>query len=165
MELTFYITAGLTIFFVLAMLFQKNPVTSAVFLVLSFFSLAGVYVTLDAHFIAALQILVYAGAIMVLFVFVIMLLNLKEEELAFDRPTKKSLIILGFSGVLMAVLIRLISKIPQGPEVAFEKAGETFGSAKAVGHLLLTDYVVPFEIMGVLLTVGLIGAVLLGRKG
>ncbi len=164
MTIAFYIAAGLTIFFVIAMIFQKNPVTSAVFLVLSFFSLAGIYVTLDAHFIAALQILVYAGAVMVLFVFVIMLLNLKPHELDFDRIGFKALPAFLVSGVFLALLIYLIGKIPHGPEVQFAAASAEFGTAKAVGKLMLTDYVLPFEVMGVLLTVGLIGAVLLGRR-
>ena len=164
MTIAFYISAGLTIFFVLAMIFQKNPVTSAVFLVLSFFSLAAVYVTLDAHFIAALQILVYAGAVMVLFVFVIMLLNLKPHELDFDRIRFKSVPVFLVAGVFLALLVYLIGKIPQGPEVQFTTAFAEFGTAKAVGKLMLTEYVLPFEVMGVLLTVGLIGAVLLGRR-
>ncbi len=164
MEITFYISGALTILFVVAMLLQNNPVSSAICLVLSFFSLAAVYVSLDAHFIAALQILVYAGAIMVLFVFVIMLLNLKPTELVFDRVRPKSLGVGILSLAFLVMMIRLIRKIPQVSELQFTNVNAAFGTAKAVGALMLNDYVVAFEVMGVLLTVGLIGAVMLGRS-
>lgn len=164
MEITFYISGALTILFVVAMLLQNNPVASAICLVLSFFSLAAVYVTLDAHFIAALQILVYAGAIMVLFVFVIMLLNLKPKELVFDRVRPKSLSVGLLSLAFLVMMIRLILKIPNVSELQFTNVNAAFGTAKAVGALMLNDYVVAFEVMGVLLTVGLIGAVMLGRS-
>lgn len=164
MEITFYISGALTVLFVVAMLLQNNPVSSAICLVLSFFSLAAVYVTLDAHFIAALQILVYAGAIMVLFVFVIMLLNLKPAELAFDRIRPKSLGVAGLALGFLTLMVVLIRKIPQVSELQFTPVNAAFGTAKAVGALMLNNYVVAFEVMGVLLTVGLIGAVLLGRS-
>ena len=164
MEITFYISGALTVLFVVLMLVQNNPVSSAIYLVLSFFSLAAVYVTLDAHFIAALQILVYAGAIMVLFVFVIMLLNLKPSELSFDQVKPKSLSVGVLSLVFLGLMVNLIRKIPNVTELQFTPVNSAFGTAKAVGALMLNDYVVAFEVMGVLLTVGLIGAVLLGRS-
>lgn len=164
MDITFYISATLTVFFVVAMLCQSNPVASAICLVLSFFSLSAVYITLEAHFIAVLQILVYAGAIMVLFVFVIMLLSLKPSELSFDKIKLKSLLIVSVSLGFLALLVTSITKIPHVNEVQFTPVSAEFGTAKAVGALLINNYVVAFEVMGVLLTVGLIGAVLLGRR-
>lgn len=158
----FYIAAFITVFAVVCMIFQSNPVASAIYLVASFFSLAGIYVMLGAHFVAALQILVYAGAIMVLFIFVIMLLNLGADELDFDRIDVRRLVagLVGF--VLFGFFTYFIFKIPAG--AGFAKVSESFGSVNEVAKLMLGDYIVPFEIMGVLLLVGLVGAVLMGRR-
>lgn len=161
-SLAFYIAAFITVFAVVCMIFQSNPVASAIYLVLSFFSLAGIYVMLGAHFVAALQILVYAGAIMVLFIFVIMLLNLGKDELLFDRIDTRRVFVSLIGLVLFGFFTYFIFKIPSG--AGFAEVSKTFGSANEVAKLMLGDYVVPFEIMGILLLVGLVGAVLMGRR-
>lgn len=160
--LAFYIFATITVTATVAMITRRNPVASAVFLVVSFMSLAGIYVLLGAPFVAALQILIYAGTIMVLFIFVIMLLNLKEDELIPDRIDggRVFTVILGLA--LFAFLGSRLAKIP-GTAV-FLSLPADFGGVKQVASLMLTEYVVPFEILGVLLLVGLVGAVLLGRR-
>lgn len=157
----FYILSFLTVFFVLLMILQKNPVGSALSLVLSFFSLAGLYVLLEAHFVAAVQILVYAGAIMVLFIFVIMLLNLKDDELVSDKLNFKRVTVFFIGMALFVFLALRFAKIPAG---AFTELSSDFGTAKAVAKLMFTTYVVPFEVIGVLLLVGIVGAIVLGSR-
>lgn len=160
-SLVFYVASAISVLAVLLMIFQKNPVTSAVFLILSFFGLAVVYLTLDAHFVAALQILVYAGAIMVLFMFVIMLLNLKDEELVYEKLGSNAIVAVLISGTLFSFLAYYFFSIQTE---AFPEVVAGFGTAKAVGKSLMSDYVLAFELIGVLLLVGLIGAVLLGKR-
>lgn len=161
----FYILAFITTAAVVFMIVQKNPVSSAVCLVASFFSLAGIYVLLDAHFVATLQILVYAGAIMVLFIFVIMLLNLKEHELTLDKFNLKRALVLLVGLGLFGFLAWQFLKIPQDPDKPlFPETSGGFGTVQEVGKLMFTHYVVAFEIIGVLLVVGMVGAILLGRR-
>lgn len=161
-DILFFVFAGLTLlcgFLVVANPFSRNPVTSAMFLVLCIASLAGLFVLLNAFFLAAVQILVYAGAVMVLFLFVIMLLDLPEEERrAFKKFTLGAgLIAVGAVGFL---LVRAIW---------FSGAGNSVnpalqGSTDALGKTLFRSYVVPFEIVSVLLLVAMVGVVLLSKK-
>lgn len=163
-EIFFYIFAALTLLFgflVVANPFSRNPVTSAMFLVMTMAMLAGLFVTLHAFFIAAVQILVYAGAVMVLFLFVIMLLDLKEEE---RRKFKAfgigaGIIAVGGIGALLVKTIWFsglgINRIPRND---FE------GSTKNLGTLLFRDYLLPFEIVSVLLLVAMVGVILLSKK-
>ena len=160
--LLFYIFSALTLvcgFLVVANPFTRNPVTSAMFLVLTIISMAGLFVLLNAFFLAAVQIMVYAGAVIVLFLFVIMLLDIHEVE---KRPVNYfsvavgMLALLSIGGVLVKAIIT--SGIGNGLEAV------TVGSTKKLGLSLFTDYVLPFEIMGVLLLVGMIGVILLSKK-
>ena len=160
--LLFYIFSALTLicgFLVVANPFTRNPVTSAMFLVLTIISMAGLFVLLNAFFLAAVQIMVYAGAVIVLFLFVIMLLDIHEVE---KRPVNYfsvavgMLALLSIGGVLVKAIIT--SGIGDGLEAV------TVGSTKKLGLSLFTDYVLPFEIMGVLLLVGMIGVILLSKK-
>lgn len=157
----FYIFSSFTVLMVVLMILQKNPISSALCLIASFFGLAALYAMLDAHFVAVLQILVYAGAIMVLFIFVIMLLNLKKEDLTFERVQAPQIL-----GVLLGggLLTFMVFKITSIPTVKFVKASNGFGTAESVGKLMFSEYAVPFEVIGLLLLVGIVGAVLLGRK-
>lgn len=163
--IAFYILASITTTMVVLLIVQKNPLSSAVCLVTSFFSLAGIYILLDAHFVATMQILVYAGAIMVLFIFVIMLLNLKEHELTEDKFNLKRAFVLLLGLGLFGFLSWQFLKIPQdSTKPAFPALTPEFGTVKEVGKLLFGNYVVAFEIIGVLLLVGMVGAILLGRR-
>lgn len=163
--IAFYILATITTTLILLMIFQTNPVSSALCLVASFFSLAGLYVLLDAHFVAILQILVYAGAIMVLFIFVIMLLNLKKEELVYDRINFKRILVAIIGMELFAFLSWQFMKIPYDAEkMAFKPVADGFGTAEAVGKLIFSNYVIPFEVIGLLLLAGIVGSILLGRR-
>lgn len=157
----FYGFSLITVVTVILMIVQRNPVSSALCLVASFFSLAALYVLLQAHFVATLQILVYAGAIMVLFIFVIMLLNLREDELSVDRFTISRLSVIFFAILTAGVLGFKFLSIPVQN---FKEVTTEFGTAKSVGALIFQNYIVPFEIMGLMLLVGIVGAILLGRQ-
>lgn len=160
-EALFYIFAGLTLvfgFLVIANPFSRNPVTSAMFLVLTIMSLAGLYVLLHAYFLAAVQILVYAGAVMVLFLFVIMLLDLKAEE----RRKFKLFNILGGAvavGAILWILLRTLLKSSLNGGAAIVE-GETI----PLGKLLFTKYLLQFEVVSVLLLVAIVGVILLSKK-
>jgi NADH-quinone oxidoreductase subunit J len=158
----FYIFALLTLMFgflVIANPFSRNPVTSAMFLVLAIVSLAGLFVLLHAFFLAAVQVLVYAGAVMVLFLFVIMLLDLKAEE----RRRIKVLGVIGglvSVGAILAIFLTSLLHTPLGATESPTLEGGTVRLAK----LLFTQYLLPFEIVSVLLLVAMVGVVLLSKK-
>jgi NADH-quinone oxidoreductase subunit J len=159
----FYLFAALTLLcgvLVIANPFTRNPVTSAMFLVLTIVSLAGLFVLLHAFFLAAVQILVYAGAVMVLFLFVIMLLDLKEEERRKIKAGAGVLAVLaaGCIAVTMIAVIRQ-SKLDAGLASA---GGE--GSTLELGRRLFTNYSLPFELISLVLLVAMMGAVLLSKK-
>lgn len=157
----FYLFAFFTLLcglLVIANPFSRNPVTSAMFLVLTIVSLAGLFVQLHAFFLAAVQVLVYAGAVMVLFVFVIMLLDLKEEERRKIKGAIAGLAVIA-SGVIALAMIRAIK------EVSFGLARPKLeGSAILIGQKLFTQFAVPFEVMSLLLLAAMIGAVLLSKR-
>ena len=158
----FYIFAFLTLvfgFLVIANPFSRSPVTSAMFLVLTIVSLAGLFVLLHAFFLAAVQVLVYAGAVIVLFLFVIMLLDLKAEE----RRRVKALSIGGglvSVGAILAIFLSNLLKVPLGASELPALEGGTV----PLGKLLFTEYLLPFEIVSVLLLVAMVGVVLLSKK-
>jgi NADH-quinone oxidoreductase subunit J len=158
----FYIFAFLALvfgFLVVANPFSRNPVTSAMFLVLTIISLAGLFVLLHAFFLAAVQVLVYAGAVMVLFLFVIMLLDLREEE----RRKIKALAVAGgliSVGAILAIFLSSLLRSPLGAADSPTLEGGTI----ALGKLLFTEYLLPFEIVSVLLLVAIVGVVLLSKK-
>ncbi len=145
----------------------RNPIHSAIALIVSFFFLAGIYALLGAHLLAGLQIIVYAGAIMVLFTFVIMLLNLSDEEIgeAEFKPLKilGGLMVLFVFGKLLTafdVVSTLSGKAPN-----LEAAAHTgFGGVEEVGRLVYTANMVPFELVSVLLLVAVVGAVVMAKR-
>jgi len=159
----FYLFAALTLLcgvLVIANPFTRNPVTSAMFLVLTIASMAGLFVLLHAFFLAAVQSLVYAGAVMVLFLFVIMLLDLKEEE---GRKIKvgAGLVGLAAAGGIALLVMTVIRQSNVG--VGF-KAASVEGSTAELGRRLFADYALPFELISLLLLVAMIGTVLLSKK-
>jgi NADH-quinone oxidoreductase subunit J len=161
-EIFFYIFAALTLIFgflVVANPFSRNPVTSAMFLVVMMACLAGLFVTLHAFFIAAVQILVYAGAVMVLFLFVIMLLDLKEEE-------RRKFNAFGIGAGIIAVggIAALLVKTIWFSGVGANKQPTLEGGTLALGRELFTNYLLPFEIVSVLLLVAMVGVILLSKK-
>jgi NADH-quinone oxidoreductase subunit J len=160
-DVFFYVFAALTLLcaiLVVANPFSRNPVTSAMFLVLTIISMSGLFLLLHAFFLAAVQILVYAGAVIVLFIFVIMLLDLKEEQ---RRRIKFFGLAAGLVsvGIVVSIFIKSLASIK--PNAAPPKLeGETY----ALGKLLFTQYTLPFEIVSVLLLVAMIGVILLSKK-
>ena len=162
-DILFYIFAALTLlcgFLVIANPFSRNPVTSAMFLVLTIGSLAGLFVLLHAFFLAAVQVLVYAGAVMVLFLFVIMLLDLKAEE---RRHIK---IVGAVAGVLSvgAITALFLKSLAQTAPLNAQPVPTLQGGTIRLGRLLFAEYLLPFEIVSVLLLVAIIGVVLLSKK-
>ena len=160
-DVLFYVFAALTLLcgaLVIANPFSRSPVTSAMFLVLTIISMTGLFVLLHAFFLAAVQIIVYAGAVLVLFVFVIMLLDLKEEQ---RRKVKFFGLAAGLVsvGIVVSIFVKSLASIkPAAAEPTLE--GETY----ALGKLLFTQYTLPFEIVSVLLLVAMVGVILLSKK-
>ena len=154
----FYIFAALTLVCGALIIVNRNPVNSAMLLVLSMGSMAALFVLLHAFFLAAIQVLVYAGAVMVLFLFVIMLLDLKEEQ----RRKLKAFGALG--GVVAVCAIGFVlwqATYKSSIEVATDmKEGTTI----LLGRMLFTTYALPFEILSVLLLVAMVGVILLSKK-
>lgn len=159
----FYLFAALTLlcgFLVVANPFSRNPVTSAMFLVLTIVSMAGLFVLLHAFFLAAVQILVYAGAVIVLFLFVIMLLDLKEEQ---RRKVNRFGIIAGVLSV-GAIAVLFIKAAASSDLNVGTNPPALEGTTPALGRMLFNDYVLPFEILSVLLLVAMVGVILLSKK-
>jgi NADH-quinone oxidoreductase subunit J len=162
-DILFYVFAALTLLcgvLVVANPFSRNPVTSAMFLVLTIIAMAGLFVLLHAFFLAAVQVLVYAGAVMVLFLFVIMLLDLKEEE---QRKIKKLGLIAGLAsvGLIVAIFVRSMLETKPGASLPIPTAE---GATIPLGKLLFTNYLLPFEIVSLLLLVAMVGVILLSKK-
>ncbi|MFT7621950.1 MAG: NADH-quinone oxidoreductase subunit J [Myxococcota bacterium] len=143
----------------------RNPIHAAIALVSCFFFLSGIYVLLAAHLVAALQVIVYAGAVMVLFTFVIMLLNLTDEELGESRFNSAKWIGALAIAFVFAKAVRAIQGGPSGVlNTNILEGPEVYGGVKAVGEVLLKDFLLPFELTSILLLVAIIGAVILARK-
>jgi NADH-quinone oxidoreductase subunit J len=155
-----------TVITAILVIVQRNPVASAIFLIMTLFSLAGIYLLLNAQFIAVIQVLVYAGAIMVLFLFVIMLLNLeKEMKVVTRRKLQKALGV--FLGIMLLAQFGMIfhSVILEGTKGKFPPEQVTaMGNTQVVARLLFTDYLLPFEITSVLLLVAIIAAIVLAKR-
>jgi NADH-quinone oxidoreductase subunit J len=162
-SMAFYVFAALSVAGSFLVVSRKNPVSSALALVLTLFSTAVLFIFLLAQFIAVIQVLVYAGAIMVLFLFTVMFLNLREESLRFDArnvPIKM--------GVLVLILIisgyfatKGFKKVLSGAPLSHP---ETFGTVQGVGEVLFRDYLLPFELTSVLIIVAILGVVAIAKR-
>ena len=162
----FYIMAAAAVASGVYLIFERNPVFSALYLIQTMVCIAVLYILLEAQFIAAVQIIVYAGAIMVLFLFVIMLLNLNVGEVTKNAlPFQRILAIL--MGIALFTIICLVirSKLLQGKQDQYTTAYvQSVGNTKLIGNLLFTDYLLPFEITSILLFVAAIGAIMLAKR-
>ena len=143
---------------------SRNPIASLMFLVLSFFSLAALYVILGAHFIAAIQVIVYAGAIMVLFLFVIMLLNLGHDYRSDLRQGGWIVAAFGMAGLIGYGIAQAFRGTPGSLARVAEPPAPEANAVGAIAYPLFERYVVPFEMVGVLLLVAIVGAVLLAKR-
>jgi len=165
-ETAFYLFAAIAIGASLLVIAQRNPIYSVLLLIASFGALSGLYVLLDAPFVAVIQIIVYAGAIMVLFLFVVMLLNAPHEDTEYDERVHPLLrpgpmrfgaaLALGLAAELGWALVR-------GAETG-PFADAKVDSVRAIGRSLFTDYAFPFEVTSILILVAMVGAVVLARR-
>lgn len=160
----FFLLAAVAIVAALGMLLARNPVHSALSLILNLFCVAGLYLTLNAEFIAVVQVLVYAGAIMVLFLFVIMLLNLDALPQLSNFDWRIGLAFAGGTALLALLTYVLASGLGALPSMHIGAEAAATGSARAVAWPLFTTYALPFEVIGLLLLVATIGAVILAKK-
>ena len=165
--LAFWIFAFLTIGGAIATITRRNAVTAVMFLVGTFFGIAAIYAMLFAHFMAAIQVLVYAGAIMVLFVFVVMILNKEEEEPWALRGWFGKTLAAAALTWFLARIVQVLWTVNQSPVVAEKlwKAGELiqYGTTKSVGKQLFTSYLFPFEAISIALLIAIVGAVVLAH--
>ncbi|MHC4941466.1 MAG: NADH-quinone oxidoreductase subunit J family protein [Planctomycetota bacterium] len=157
----FFLLAALSLLGALNVVLQRNPVMGALNLVMTILAMAGLYIMLGAEFLAAVQIIVYAGAIMILFLFVILLVNLErelwEDFSVFKLPTP---VLGGILGLVLMILL-VSAEVPELPATV---ETPNPGSGKEVGLLLFTEYALPFEIASVVLFAGMIGAIVLAKK-
>jgi len=161
-QILFCILSIITLATAFLTIYSKNPIHSAIYLVISFFSIAGHYLLLNAQFLAIVHVIVYSGAIMILFLFTVMLMNLnKENEVHKPRVTRLGAIVLFCLMCLVLIAIFINSKPIVGE---YTTTGEDYQSIKVLGKVLLNEYMVPFEFASVLLLVAMIGAVLLSKK-
>lgn len=162
-RILFYVLAAGGIYSALLVITRRNPIISALFLIVNFFCLAGIYLTLHAQFIAVVQILVYAGAIMVLFVFVIMLLNLGDERHLKDAFSWKKVLAggLGF-GILMELIYIFLAQ-PGMSTIEMSQATK-IGTVEMIGQVLFTRFLFPFEVTSLLLTAAIVGAIVIAKK-
>lgn len=161
MGILFYVFAAIAVAGGLAVILQRRPIYSALALIVVMVSLAVIYLLLGAEFMAAIQVLVYAGAIMVVFVFVIMLLNAGKEA-----PTKKSVFARYLSLPVPAAFLGFViyAVVTEYPRDSLAVGGRLDGSVHNVARLLFRDYVLPFEVTSLLILIAILGAVVLAQK-
>ena len=157
----FFILAAAVLASALGVIVSRNPVRSALCLVITLFNLAVLFILLDAHLVGALQVVVYAGAIVVLFLFVIMLLNLQTDPHDEGRPLQRAVASLAAFVVLMSMMVGVWRGVtPEQTDIL----PDGFGTTVAVSDRLFTHFLLPFEITSILLLVAVVGAVVLARR-
>lgn len=156
--------SALAVFGALMMVTRRNPVTSALYLVLNFFCVSVIYLLLRAQFIAIIQVVVYAGAIMVLVLFVIMLLNLQDETKLTENLTYKKLSAILLSILLFAVLAITIYFSYMGKYTVIHSSAEQLGTIQVIGKELYSTFSFPFELVSFVLLAAIVGAVVLAKK-
>ena len=158
----FWVLSVMALFSALMVITSKNPMHSVIWLIIVFFAISGHYLLLNAQFLAIVNIIVYAGAIMVLFLYVLMLMDLKKEtEPQKNRWLKLAGAVAG--GSLLLVLIAALKKADITNQIAETRTGD-IGLIENLGKVLFNDYVVPFEISSILFLSAMVGAVVIGKK-
>lgn len=160
----FIIFSVVAVFAAIMMITRRSPISSALFLILNFAMISGIYLLLKAQFIAIIQILVYTGAIMVLFLFVIMLLNLQEERKLSESMTYTKISAILFSIALLGLLGLTFYFGFERKYTEMSSVAENLGKAEFLGKELFTTYSFPVIVTGILLTAAIIGAVILAKK-
>jgi NADH-quinone oxidoreductase subunit J len=161
-QILFFIVAFITVVSALYFVFAKNPLYSILSLIVTFFSIAGLYILLNAQFLGIVQIIVYAGAIMVLFLYILMMLNLNEADES-KKPTYGKFIAIFSAGLLFIGMLGAYKGMAMN-SVASSTVNQSAGLTKNLGELLFNQYVLPFELASVLILAGIVGAVLIGKK-
>ncbi len=157
----FYFLAFLSVFSAIMVVTAKSPIHSVLFLIVTFFAIAGEYVLMNAQFLAVVNVIVYAGAIMVLFLFVIMLLNLNKET----EPQKSNLIkIAGVASAGLMLLVLVAALRQTGANIPVELQNQELGLVKNLGRVLFGEFLLPFEFASILLLSAMVGSVLLAQK-
>ena len=160
-QILFWFLSALAVGSALMVITRKNPVYSVLFLIITFFAISGHYILMNAQFLAIVNIIVYTGAIMVLFLFVLMLMNLNSET----EPQKNKYMIFSggiAGGILMLIIIASLNTGLKDPAINMSQGG--IGLIKHLGTVLYRDYVIPFEISSVLFLSAMVGAVVVGKK-
>jgi NADH-quinone oxidoreductase subunit J len=157
----FFILSTVALYSAIMVLLSRKPIHSVLYLTLTFFAIAGHYVLLNAQFLAVVHVIVYAGAIMVLFLFTVMLLNLNEEEVS-KKPAWIKIVVIITMGMLMIVLVGIF----RGYDIAIREDPflTQIGLVKNLGNVLYKQYLLPFELSSILFLTAMVGAVLLGKK-
>ncbi|WP_242927934.1 NADH-quinone oxidoreductase subunit J family protein [Pontibacter vulgaris] len=163
-ENLFYFLASLTLLCALMVVISKNPVHSVLFLIITFFSISGHYILLNAQFLAAVNIIVYAGAIMVLFLFVIMFLNQSKGSMPEMKTSTLSKIAGTIAGGMLFVVMIAALKDASVAGLDADSYNSQIGMVENLGLILFRDYLLPFELASVLFLVAMVGAVMLGKK-
>lgn len=158
----FVILAVFAVATAIAMVVSRNTVNSALFLVLNFMSIAGLFLLLKARFLAIVQVLVYAGAIMVLFLFVIMLLNIDDEENLFNKFRIKYFLGFIFGAIVLAQILYSVAEVTHIMGSNNIATGQ-FGTVEAIGNVLFTRYLLAFELTAILLTAAVVGALFVAQ--
>ena len=167
-SIVFYALSGLVLGLGVAVITTPNVVHSVLFLVMNFLGVAVIFVVLEAEFLAVIQVLVYAGGIVVLYLFVVMLVNLTREPEAHQDPRRLSVVGLALAGAVLLELAGIIvysySREPSEPVAAAAASVAVQGNVEQIGWLLYTDYLIPFEVASVLLLVAMVGAIVLAKR-
>lgn len=161
-DVFFYIFSALTLACAFAVVFSRSPVNAAMFLILTFLGMASLFVTLEAYFLAVIQVLVYAGAVVVLFLFIIMLLDVKDETKTRVKPLTWVASVVGFAILIVGmVAITSSDNLKAQTDTLPEAAG---ASLKNFGYELFTTYQLPMQVTGFLLLIAMIGVIVLSKR-
>ncbi len=161
-QILFWFLSFLTVISAINVVISKNPVFSVLWLIVSFFSISGHYILLNAQFLAVVNIIVYAGAIMVLFLYVIMFMDLNKEEQAHRNKWLRIIGVIA-GGSMLLVLVAALKDSESAKQLAQVNEGD-IGLINYLGKALFNDYVVPFEISSVLFLSAMVGAVVIGKR-
>ena len=163
----FYVISALILGFAVLVVSTRNTVHAVLYLVLNFLAVAALYVLLTAQFLAVIQILVYAGGIVVLYLFVVMLVNLKRPPEDHSAPQRCGWLGVGLAGLVLAQLGAILiwggTGVPADPQT-MQNSDLAINNVERIGMLLYTDYLVPFEVASMLLLVAMIGAIILAKR-
>jgi NADH-quinone oxidoreductase subunit J len=164
--IAFYVLSAFILGFAVLVISTRNTVHSVLYLVLNFLAVAALYVLLTAQFLAVIQVLVYAGGIVVLYLFVVMLVNLKRPPEDHSSPQRRSWIGFALAGLVLAELGAIVTfggaGVPAGPDM--EMSDLALHNVERIGMLLYTDYLIPFEVASMLLLVAMVGAIVLAKR-